>query len=72
MRNLYERLKPEVKSFLLLQEELYPSAIPYITGSLKQAHSVLDLKYDVVLEFSLYADLNDYKPSTVFSQFEEL
>lgn len=72
LRNLYERLNPETKSFLLLQEELYPSAIPYITGSLKEFHSVLELPYSVVVELTIYADLPDYRPSTIINLFEEL
>ena len=56
--NLLERLKPEYKEILELENIKYPSLVWYVVGELETEQYVRELKYGVVVDLKFLLDVD--------------
>ena len=71
MNNLFDRLKPEFKTTLESQADLYPSSIKHIMQELNSSYSFIDLKYGSVIALSNFCNLPNYQITTIDNLFEK-
>jgi len=56
--NLFERLKPEYKEILELENIKYPSLVWYVVGELETEQYVRELKYGLVVDLKFLLDID--------------
>lgn len=60
MKNLYERLKPEIKKELIKQSENIPLTVDSITKHLKKHYSYLLVPYGVYSQLTTIIELEHF------------
>lgn len=71
LKNLYERLKPEIKTKLELEAKLYPSMIETLFNNLKKLYFTTDITYSSAITFSCCLLLGTTDFQTIDNLFEE-
>ena len=64
--NLFERLKPEYKEILELENIKYSSLVGYVVDELEAQQYVRELKYGVVMDLKFLLDVDS--PYTLFKE----
>lgn len=54
MKNLFDKLKPEIKAAIEVDLEKYPNSTSALVNHLKDTHYVTDLKYGEALKLMSY------------------
>ena len=66
MKTLMDRLKPEVKTLLEKEKEIYPYTVEDIYDHLKTKYYVIDMAYGIVIKMQGLDGMADTSPFDMF------